>query len=87
MKVAHRGGSRVCMENTLEGFKDCVNNYKPDMLEMDVCFTKDRKLVVHHDSNLVRTCGLQDFIEHIEYDKLPNFQAKVPLDFAYRQYN
>lgn len=58
LKVAHRGGSRLHMENTLEGFRECVNNYHPDMLEMDVCFTKDLKLVVHHDSNLIRTCGI-----------------------------
>jgi glycerophosphoryl diester phosphodiesterase len=53
---------------------------------MDVCFTKDKKLVVHHDSNLARTCGVSDDIECLEYEKLPNFLPKVALDFAFRLY-
>lgn len=28
------------------------------MFELDVCLTKDKKLVVHHDSTLSRTCGI-----------------------------
>lgn len=27
------------------------------MYELDVCFTKDKKLVVHHDHDLARTCN------------------------------
>jgi glycerophosphoryl diester phosphodiesterase len=53
---------------------------------MDVCFTKDKKLVVHHDSNLARTCGVADHIESLEYEKLPNFLPKIALDFAFRLY-
>lgn len=37
------------------------------MLEMDVCYTKDGKLVVHHDSDLFRTCGTSTRIEELEY--------------------
>lgn len=58
LRIAHRGGSRMHMENTLEGFRKCMQTTRTDMLEMDVCFTKDGKLVVHHDSNLLRTCGV-----------------------------
>lgn len=27
------------------------------MFELDVCLTKDKKLVVHHDATLGRLCG------------------------------
>ncbi len=70
------------MENTLEGFRRCLKEYKTDVLEMDVCFTKDKKLVVHHDSNLVRTCGVHTHIEDLQHKDLPSFLPKVALDFA-----
>ena len=56
------------------------------MLEMDICFTKDKKLVVHHDSNLIRTCGVGTNIEELEYEQLPDFLPRVVLDFAFRMH-
>ena len=44
------------MENTIRAFDAAVP--VSDMLEMDVCLTLDRVLVVHHDRDLLRTCGL-----------------------------
>ena len=57
LRIAHRGGPRDAMENTLIAFDRCLP--KTDMLEMDVCETKDGVLVVHHDKSLMRTCGIQ----------------------------
>ena len=28
------------------------------MFELDAVLTKDKKLVIHHDANLARTCGV-----------------------------
>jgi glycerophosphoryl diester phosphodiesterase len=55
IKIAHRGGPRVTTENTLEAFRKVVKT--TDMIELDVCMTKDNVLVVHHDHDLMRTCG------------------------------
>ena len=48
------------MENTFEAFDLCQEEV--DMLEMDVCETKDGVLVVHHDKTLLRTCGIDEDI-------------------------
>ena len=50
LRIAHRGGSRHVTENTMEAFEK--SKEISDMLEMDVCETKDGVLVVHHDHDL-----------------------------------
>lgn len=49
---------------------------------MDVCETKDKVLVVHHDHSLLRTCGVNKMIEDLNYEELPKFQDEIELDFA-----
>lgn len=71
--MAHRGGSRIGLENTMETFKRCFEVSAPDMLEMDVCLTKNGKLVVHHDSSLQRTCNRTEHIHHFDFEDLPMF--------------
>lgn len=53
--VAHRGGSRLAPENTLEAFHDAVVRWEADMLEMDVRLTRDGEVVVIHDETVDRT--------------------------------
>ena len=53
--VAHRGGSRLAPENTLEAFRDAVERWQADMLEMDVRLTRDGHVVVIHDETVDRT--------------------------------
>lgn len=51
---AHRGDSGSAPENTLEAFVLAVER-KADGVELDVQFTRDRKLVVIHDERIDRT--------------------------------
>jgi glycerophosphoryl diester phosphodiesterase len=44
---------------------------------MDVCETKDGVLVVHHDHELERTCGVEKFIRDLEYKDLPKFKEEI----------
>jgi glycerophosphoryl diester phosphodiesterase len=37
------------------------------MIEMDVGFSKDKQLVVHHDVSLKRTCGIDKTIDEFNY--------------------
>jgi len=53
--VAHRGGSRLAPENTLEAFRDAVVRWEADMLELDVRLTRDGEVVVIHDATVDRT--------------------------------
>lgn len=53
--VAHRGGAGLAPENTLEAFRQAVEGYGADMLEMDVHLTADGHVVVIHDDTMDRT--------------------------------
>lgn len=53
--VAHRGGSRIAPENTMEAFRSAVERWHADMLEMDVRLTRDGEVVVIHDPLVDRT--------------------------------
>jgi glycerophosphoryl diester phosphodiesterase len=54
-------------ENTLDAFEKCISiGY--DYIETDVRETKDGKLVIFHDEDLSRICGLQIKINQLEYN-------------------
>lgn len=55
MLVAHRGGSKIVPENTLEGFRVAVDVWEADMLEMDAHLTRDGVPVIIHDRTVDRT--------------------------------
>ena len=51
LKIAHRGGSGLWPENTIEAFTNAIN-LGIDGIELDVHLSKDNILVVHHDEAL-----------------------------------
>ena len=53
--MAHRGGSKLAPENTIEAFRRAVDDWGADVLEMDVRLTVDGRVVVIHDATLDRT--------------------------------
>jgi glycerophosphoryl diester phosphodiesterase len=53
--IAHRGGSSLAPENTLEAFRRAVNWWRADILEVDVQPTRDGEAVLFHDATLERT--------------------------------
>jgi glycerophosphoryl diester phosphodiesterase len=52
---AHRGGAKLAPENTLEAFRNAVDRWGADILEMDVRVTRDGEIVVIHDATVDRT--------------------------------
>ena len=90
------------MENTISAFKNAVlfDNTKifilkiveykikigSNMLEMDVWLTKDLEVVVFHDNNLERLCGMNKKVNHFNYDSLPNFNDKISLHFGHKKF-
>lgn len=60
--AAHRGGGANAPENTMLAYKTAVNTYKADIIETDVCLTKDGYLVFIHDETLDDTSDV-DMIE------------------------
>ena len=83
--IAHRGyynNKKGIPENSVLAFKKAIdNNYS---IELDVRLTKDQKLVVFHDDNLKRVCGVNKRVKDLTYIELLKYNLfdttlKVPL--------
>lgn len=83
--IAHRGyhnNKKGIPENSVLAFKKAIdNNY---LIELDVRLTKDKKLVVFHDDNLKRECGVNKRVKDLTYRELLKYNLfdttlKVPL--------
>lgn len=82
--IAHRGmfNNKDIPENSYPAFKLAIeNNYD---FELDVHLTSDNKLVVFHDYNLKRMCGVDVNIQDTAYEELLkypllNTNEKIPL--------
>lgn len=83
--IAHRGyhnNKKGIPENSVLAFKKAIdNNY---LIELDVRLTKDKKLVVFHDGNLKRVCGVNKSVKDLTYKELLKYNLfdttqKVPL--------
>ncbi len=79
--AAHRGGSVLNPDNTLKAFNQAVINYNVDILEMDLCMTKDNELVIIHDLYINDFCDVEQinnsndlvYVKDLTYDELQNF--------------
>jgi len=72
LNVAHRGGSRLAPENTLEGFENAVL-LGVDVLEMDVVMTADDVMVTNHDLTIDRTSDGSGSVYQFTFDELQQF--------------
>jgi glycerophosphoryl diester phosphodiesterase len=53
--IGHRGAAGLVPENTLESFRDAVDRWAVDMIELDVRASGDGRCVVIHDATVDRT--------------------------------
>lgn len=72
--IAHRGSRDRFPENTIEAFKAAVDD-AADMIELDVAFTKDRRLVVIHDDSLDRTTNGRGPVDQYTLAELKRLDA------------
>ena len=84
MPIAHRGlhdGNKYIPENSLGAFNHAIqNNYA---IELDIVFTKDAQILVFHDYNTLRLCGLDSNVStltlpEIKTLRLCNTQEEIP---------
>jgi glycerophosphoryl diester phosphodiesterase len=61
IKIAHRGSSGSCPENTQAAFEKAIEA-RVDMIEMDCQLSKDGHVVVIHDERLKRTARVNGLV-------------------------
>jgi glycerophosphoryl diester phosphodiesterase len=69
LRFSHRGGPIDRLENTIPAFKHSFEHYDCEFAELDVHMTKDKKMVVFHDKELLRIFGKETLISESIYDK------------------
>lgn len=81
---AHRGlhNAKIIPENSKAAFENARAHGCG--VELDVQYTKDKKLVVFHDDNIKRVCGVDKNVSELTYEELLtyplyNTQERVPL--------
>ncbi len=80
---AHRGASAYAPENTLAAFL-LAAKLGADGIELDVHLTKDKKVVVCHDSDIKRTSNGEGLIEEMTYEELCAYDFGYPAVFGKR---
>ncbi len=81
MLASHRGGKILNPENTLKAFEEAVVIYQSDILEMDLCLTKDEELVIIHNLYINNNCDVEEvkkttekqYVNDYTYDELLAF--------------
>ena len=77
---AHRGlhdGNKKVYENSMQAFVLAADHGYG--IEMDVQSTRDGQVVVHHDLNTLRVCGIDAVIENTDYSDLPPLPDGTPI--------
>ena len=76
MIVGHRGLRSLYPENTMVSFRAALA-LKLDLIEFDVHFTKDKQLVVCHDTTIDRTTNGTGEIRSYTLEELKTFDAGI----------
>lgn len=87
--IGHRGVMSIAPENSLSGFRKAIE-LGIDGVELDVHMTKDKKLVVLHDSNIKRISGTDGNIGDFTYKELKKYDISIPFaknqEMIYQKY-
>lgn len=75
--IAHRGlHNEEFPENSMPAYQLAIdNNFN---IEIDVHVTKDGHVVVFHDDNLKRVCGIDKLVKDCTLEELKNIRSQTP---------
>jgi len=79
--IGHRGAAGHVHENTIASFVEALN-LKADMVELDVRFTADEKLVLFHDEVIRATGGRSKLISKISFAELKEIASTLGFALA-----
>ncbi len=71
---AYRGASNTYPENTRAAFREAIR-LGAHMVEMDVCFTKDRQFVLMHDVTVDRTTNGSGTVSELTLEEIKRLDA------------
>jgi len=80
--VAHRAGAYFAPENTIAALEQAIRDGAP-VAEIDVQELSDGTLIVMHDSNFMRTAGIDRNVWEVGYDELQSFEVGSLFSDAY----
>lgn len=78
--ISHRGGAGENLENTMTAYHHAVEA-GTEMLEIDVHLTADGQVVIAHDNDLSRICGVKKRICDTNYEDLPSLLPTLDVSF------
>ena len=81
--TAHRGASVKYPENTMSAFVG-AKKLGADWIELDVQQTKDKQIVVSHDTNLKRVTGVDKDIIDMNYSEIQKLDAGSFFDKKFK---
>ena len=81
--TAHRGASIKYPENTMAAFRG-AKKMGADWIELDVQQTKDKQIVVSHDTNLNRVTGINKDIIDMNYSEIKKLDAGSFFDKKFK---
>ena len=77
--TAHRGDSAEHPENTMVAFESAID-CGCEWIELDVQQTADGEIIVMHDSNLLRTAGIDKNVWEVTYDEIRDLDIGSYMD-------
>lgn len=73
--VSHRGDWRNAPENSLQAYKNCIEN-GVDMIEIDLQKTKDGQLIIMHDRTVDRTTTGKGKVADYTFDEIRKLKLR-----------
>jgi glycerophosphoryl diester phosphodiesterase len=67
--IGHRGAAGLAPENTIASIEAAAAE-GVDMVEFDIRVTKDNELILFHDANLLRICGINKNINELSLEEV-----------------
>ena len=84
--TGHRGNPEAAPENTLESFENAIE-LGCDFIETDVHLTRDGRLMLCHDANARRTCGVDMTFAEADSSELRKLDASYAFNKSGRSFH